>query len=142
MPGIDYSIHAVTPAAAQKAAASAPQDDGFSFDDFLDIVNPLQHIPVVSAIYRSLTGDEIGEGEKIAGDTLYGGLLGLASSVADTVFKHATGNYLGDTVLSWLIGGDEEPKLAESAGEDADRQMPQIVAYNKAAALQDFVTIH
>ena len=33
--------------------------DGFTFFDFLDVINPLQHIPVVSTLYRSLTGDEI-----------------------------------------------------------------------------------
>ena len=35
------------------------EQQNFSFWDFLDIINPLQHIPIVSNIYRSLTGDEI-----------------------------------------------------------------------------------
>ena len=35
-----------------------PQD--FTFDDFLDIINPLQHLPIVSMIYRAITGDNIG----------------------------------------------------------------------------------
>jgi hypothetical protein len=29
------------------------------FWDFVDIVNPLQHIPVVNTIYRELTGDTV-----------------------------------------------------------------------------------
>ena len=41
--------------------------DGFTFFDFLDIINPLQHIPVISTIYRSLTGDKIDPGSRIAG---------------------------------------------------------------------------
>ncbi|MBT5049270.1 MAG: hypothetical protein HOM58_12290 [Rhodospirillaceae bacterium] len=38
---------------------------GFSFGDFLDIINPLQHIPVVSTIYRMVTEDEIGPGGSV-----------------------------------------------------------------------------
>ncbi|MDP6473864.1 MAG: hypothetical protein QF894_03030 [Alphaproteobacteria bacterium] len=33
--------------------------DGFGFDDFLDLINPLQHIPIISTIYREITGDTI-----------------------------------------------------------------------------------
>ena len=33
--------------------------DGFTFLDMLDIINPLQHIPVVSTLYRAITGDTI-----------------------------------------------------------------------------------
>src|SRR5215470_6180450 len=29
----------------------------FGFGDLVDIVNPLQHIPVVATIYRNMTGD-------------------------------------------------------------------------------------
>ncbi|MGQ3031076.1 MAG: hypothetical protein ACT60Q_22290, partial [Ferrovibrionaceae bacterium] len=32
-------------------------DEGFSFKTVLDTINPLQHIPIVSTIYRELTGD-------------------------------------------------------------------------------------
>ena len=118
MSGIDYSSHAVNPLAQGTGAAIASaqaSDVSFSFADFLDIVNPLQHIPVVSAIYRAISGDEIGTAEKIAGDTLYGGVLGFASSIADTVFKAVTGNYLGDTVLAFFTGGSEETAVAEAA---------------------------
>jgi hypothetical protein len=89
-------------AAAPAAAAAAGSDDGFSFNDLLDIVNPLQHIPVVGTIYRAITGDTIKTFPKIAGDTLYGGLEGLASSVADTVFTKITGKSVGDTVLGFV----------------------------------------
>ena len=40
-------------------ADSAFGDDGFGFDDVLDAINPLQHIPIVSTIYRAITGDKI-----------------------------------------------------------------------------------
>jgi len=101
----DYSMHAISYAAgsapAQASAVAATGADAFSFKDLLDIVNPLQHLPVVSTLYRALSGDTIKVGPKIAGDTLYGGLIGFASSMADTVFTKITGKSVGDTVLSW-----------------------------------------
>ena len=92
----------VTPAVTAPAAApAADSDTGFSFDDLVDIVNPLQHIPIVGTIYRAITGDTIKDFPKIAGDTLYGGPEGFLSSLADTVFTKITGKSVGDTVLGW-----------------------------------------
>jgi len=105
---------AITPAAT---TAQASNQETF-FDDVLDIVNPLQHIPVVSTLYRAATGDKIGDLERVAGDTLYGGLTGLGSSLANIAFKHITGKDFGDMVLSWLdIGGsnDNAPTAVASA---------------------------
>lgn len=89
-------------AAGAAPGAAASDDDSFGFDDLLDVVNPLQHIPVVSTLYRAITGDTIKTGPKIAGDTLYGGLTGLAGSVADTIFEKLTGKSVGDTVLAYV----------------------------------------
>src|SRR3546814_6236130 len=44
-----------------------------TFGDFLDIINPLQHIPLVSTLYRAITGDEISPHARILGATLFGG---------------------------------------------------------------------
>lgn len=100
--------------ATQSAAAtgSAPDSGKSFFDDLLDVVNPLQHLPVVGTIYRAMTGDKIGTIEKIAGDTLYGGPMGLASSLADVAFEKITGKDFGDTVLSWLDIGDKNIAVA------------------------------
>ena len=119
MPAIDYSSH-VTSAPAS-ASVSAPQSraSGFSFGDLLDVVNPLQHIPVISTLYRHLTGDEIGTPEKIAGDTLYGGPIGFLASLADSAFKAVTGKDVGDTVLALLTGEDASPIQTASAGTPA-----------------------
>jgi hypothetical protein len=55
-------------------------DKGLSFRDLLDIVNPLQHIPGVSQLYRKLTGDEIKPSMELAGGALFGGPIGVALS--------------------------------------------------------------
>lgn len=110
MPAIDYSSHVTNPAAfgsvaTVSSAASAAAPD-FSFADFLDIVNPLEHIPVVSTLYRAITGDRPGTFEKIAGDGLYGGFVGFVSSLADSAFQAVTGKNVGDTVLAFLTADD------------------------------------
>lgn len=54
-------------ASADNGNVSLFGDDGLNFWDFLDIINPLQHIPVISTIYRQITGDEIGAAAKVIG---------------------------------------------------------------------------
>ena len=91
-------------AAAQPAAATAKDSEGFfgkAFHEFLDIVNPLQHLPVIGTLYRAITGDTEDTVAKIAGDTLYGGVWGAISSVADSAFKAVTGKDFGSTVLAF-----------------------------------------
>lgn len=97
---VGNAIATVPPPVAGAAASAPSTDSGFSFDDLLDIVNPLQHIPVISTLYRAITGDQIKTFPKIAGDTLYGGVLGFAGSMADTIFQKITGKDFGDTVLA------------------------------------------
>lgn len=74
--------------------------DGFSFGALIDIINPLQHIPVVGTVYRAITGDTIGPAARIAGGTLFGGVFGLIASSIDTVVKEETGQDIGQHVLA------------------------------------------
>jgi hypothetical protein len=113
-------------------------DWDFSFHDLVSIVNPLQHIPVVSTLYRKLTGDTIKPLERIAGDTLYGGWMGLVSSVANLVFEKETGKDFGDTVLAFLQGDSVSnpaatpaptaDKAAATQGSAAESSTPQRTA--------------
>lgn len=97
--------------AAPGTSSSAGSSD-FSFHDLLDIVNPLQHLPIIGTLYRAITDEHIGKFEKLAGDTLYGGLWGAVSSVADLAFEEITGKDFGDTVLSLLTGGHDQKPVA------------------------------
>lgn len=96
--------------AAAKAAKSSQR---FSFKDFilglLDIINPLQHIPVVSTIYRKITGDEISPMARVAGDALYGGPIGAAIGLADVAVEKSTGKDIGQNVMA-MMQGDSNPK--------------------------------
>lgn len=103
--------------------ASHSADDDFTFDDLISIVNPLQHIPVVSTIYRSLTGDTIKPFERIVGDTLYGGMWGGLSAVANVVYQDITGKDFGQTVLDTalsLVNGDDDDAKPDAANSTQD----------------------
>lgn len=71
-----------------------------TFGDVLDVVNPLQHIPVVSNLYRKVTGDEIGASARIAGGAIYGGPVGAASSLANAIVAEHSGKDIGDHVMA------------------------------------------
>lgn len=102
------------PAEKVTVSAAKPAADGESFfDHILDVVNPLQHLPLIGTLYRALTGDKMGPVEKIMGDTLYGGLWGAVSSVASVAFEGITGKSPEDTVLGWFHH-DDGVKLASA----------------------------
>lgn len=112
-------MDAVTAAATAPPAASPPpaashlwSGDSFRFLDLLDIVNPLQHIPVVGTIYRALTGDTIGDLPRIAGDALFGGTIGLCLGLVATAVKEGTGKDPGEHVLAFLEGAPSPPAAA------------------------------
>ncbi|MCM8732619.1 hypothetical protein M5E06_00200 [Azospirillum sp. A1-3] len=90
-----------------------------SFWDFLDIINPLQHIPIVSTIYREITGDTIQPPMRIMGDMLYGGVIGGMASIANAVVEQATGQDVGETVMASLGFGDGDHPAASTAVADA-----------------------
>lgn len=75
-------------------------DDGPSFSDLLDVINPLQHIPLVSDIYREETGDKIGVGARLVGGALFGGPLGLIGAAVNCVMEEGTGATAGGHVLA------------------------------------------
>ncbi len=90
-----------------------------TFSDVLDTLNPLQHIPVVSQIYRHLTGDTISPAARVAGDTLYGGPVGLVAAVADSAIAAVSGKDVGEHVFASLFGDDKPTTVAGAATPDA-----------------------
>ena len=90
-------------------------EDGFDLGDLLDVINPLQHIPVISSIYRSLTGDEISPAARLAGGTLYGGPVGLVSSFVSGIVEDTANTTLGDIVVAAFTGEDETEVAAQPA---------------------------
>ena len=105
-------------------------DNGFSFGDLVDILNPLQHIPVVSTLYRRLTGDDINAVSRVAGGALFGGWVGGVASTANAMLERVTGDDLGGHIATAFLGnGDEKDRNGPAAA-------PQLAALTTAAAQQ------
>jgi len=100
-------------ASGSTPASTSPAPATGSFKSFMknlwDVVNPLQHIPVVSAIYRHVTGDTISPGAHFIGDALYGGVIGGAVAAADIAYQKTTGKDVGETVIASLTGHGKNP---------------------------------
>jgi hypothetical protein len=93
---------------------------GPSFGDLLDALNPLQHIPIVSSLYRAITGDQIGHIPRVLGDTLFGGPVGMLVAGVYGLIKEATGGEPSEHVVALfkdIAGGDETAVAAAKSSE-------------------------
>jgi hypothetical protein len=113
VPSSSVPSSAIPPSAVADAGPSAAKPQEGFFHHLWNVINPLQHVPVIGTIYRAITGEHLDAVEKIAGDTLYGGLWGAVSSVADVAFEGLTGKSFEDTALA-LFKSDSSPKLAST----------------------------
>jgi len=93
--------------------------DHFSFHDVLDAINPLQHIPIVSTIYRAVTGDTLGNASRVVGDGIYGGVIGVIAGLVDVSVIDATGKDIGGNIMSMLGIDDDATKTADAAPDAA-----------------------
>ena len=127
---------AAGPASAD-ASADMPAEEGadaeFSFGDFLDIINPLQHIPIVSTLYREITGDEISAPARVFGGTLFGGPGGFIAAVANTLFDEVAGEDLGATAVA-LFDGEEAPTEPQIANPTSSPENAVSAAAGATAA--------
>jgi hypothetical protein len=96
------------PVEVQSSPATNEDEFDFSFEDFLDIVNPLQHLPLMNMVYREISGDRISTPATIAGGALYGGVLGFAGAVLTAAYEAISGDTL-DSQVSSLFGGPTQP---------------------------------
>lgn len=98
----------------------------FGFSDFLDVINPLQHIPIVSSIYRELTGDELGAPARILGGALFAGPLGAAAGAASAAVEAVSGKDPGAHAVAFLgLGsGSEGASATAIAAVEQDESVP------------------
>lgn len=102
-----------TASTAVAKAESGEKKESF-FQHILDVINPLQHLPIIGTIYRAATGERLDPVEKIGGSALYGGLWGAVTAVADVAFEAITGKSVEDTVMAWFRS-DAAPRQVASA---------------------------
>jgi hypothetical protein len=110
--------------------------DSPSFSDLIDIINPLQHIPVVNTVYRAITGDHESAMADVIGGAIYGGPVGAAFAVADLGLRDATGKTVGEHAVALLgIGpGGDTAKPGNTAVAAAAQPAAQVAAAQVAAA--------
>jgi hypothetical protein len=109
--------------------------EGLSFGDLLDIINPLQHIPVVSSVYRMITGDEIGVGARLAGGALFGGPFGALAAGAVAAFEGASGKSVDQHVAALFEDAPEDAPAAPQIAEATPAVTSQMAATGAPVAI-------
>ncbi|HEV8392378.1 MAG TPA: hypothetical protein VGQ35_21160 [Dongiaceae bacterium] len=99
-------------------------DRRFGWDDFADLVNPLQHIPLINIAYRAATGDKIYGAASLL-DMGFGPIAG-AGTVFQLAYQSTTGDNLEDKAVAAVFGPrsvDDTAGLYTTASEQlADRE--------------------
>ncbi len=118
-------------AAAREEAARRGGED-LSFDDFIDLINPLHHLPFIGPLYREITGDKINPAVQVVGGAIFGGPVGMVSAVTQSIAEEATGKSLTGHALAVLFG--------ESDTTVADRETggtPEVAAGTAADSVAE-----
>ena len=118
----DIEVAELRQARGQEPARPQPEKVEPSFDDLVDTLNPLQHIPGVASIYREVTGDEISGHAQVAGSTLYGGPIGMLAGAMQAAMTEESGKNMVDTIAASFAGdesgagtGQAQQRVAEQA---------------------------
>ena len=77
-------------------------DRQFGWDDFADLVNPLQHIPLISIAYRAATGDRIYGAASLL--DIGFGPLAAAGTVFQLAYRSTAGESLEDQAVAAVFG--------------------------------------
>lgn len=93
---------------ADKATNYDSQNDEFGFDDVIDMINPLHHIPLIGSVYREVTGDEIKPVGRIIGGGVFGGAIGIGSGLVSTIIEEETGQDIAGNAMR-IVRPDNKP---------------------------------
>lgn len=124
--------HAVDRAQAARAERNAQE---LSFDDLIDVINPLQHLPIVSSVYRALTGDEISPHARAVGGGLYGGPVGALAAGVTMAAEEAVGETSAD-LLADMLGVEKTDKTALASAPPAAEAPGQSAKAEAASVAQ------
>ena len=108
--------------------------DGITVADVIDLVNPLQHIPIVSSIYREVTGDTIDPGIRLIAGAALGGPIGFAVAMINNVIEDGSGRDVGGHMLAMIRGDDDTGSTELAVLETASGAAPATPAASVAAA--------
>jgi hypothetical protein len=109
------------------------EKDGFGFGDFIDIVNPLHHIPIVATFYRNLTGDQIGAAPRVIGGALWGRIGGFITGVANAVVELWSGKDIGDHIYTAIFHRPDSEQTAPAIAQK-NEGFPAVPAEERSGA--------
>ncbi|MBF0310273.1 MAG: hypothetical protein HQL56_12170 [Magnetococcales bacterium] len=128
----NFDVPEASPRESRRPAGTLWRGEQMGFADVLDMVNPLQHLPLISSIYQAGSGESIGGAARVVGGAFYGALTGswmagLGMAAADTVVQETSGKTLTGHVLGELAPGQQsakpvEPEFVISGGEPGARK--------------------
>jgi hypothetical protein len=100
------------------------KNEEFTFADLVDMVNPLQHIPVVGHFYRKITGDDIKPVGKIIGGTVFGGPAGFAGGLVNVIVEKETGRDIAGNTIALVTKGEIPRQRNSAPGNDFPNDLP------------------
>lgn len=112
MPTWKPKVEAANFAPSQLVSTKIETSQKPKFADLVDVINPLQHIPLVGHFYRKMTGDEISPFAQFIGSTVYGGPLGAVASLTDIAVREQTGKGGIDTMVGFFERGQGSEDIA------------------------------
>jgi|GEM_PF-1676523 len=97
-----------SPSAAAKPAAGV----GFGrlLAEIRDVLNPLQHLPVLSGLYRALSKDQISPTANLLGGLVYGGPIGAAVAMVQNLANRIAGKDLMASAWQRVVGNPAPPE--------------------------------
>lgn len=115
---------------------SNPEEE-FGFEDLIDIINPLHHIPLVNIVYQNLSGDTIKPAGRIIGGAVFGGFAGAAAGIANVIVEEETGKDMAGNMVAMIRDG-ELPK-AKPGSLSPEEQLNQAarLAFNDDIAAEE-----
>ncbi len=96
------------------AETEAKKDESFGFLDLVDMVNPLQHLPLIGTLYRNITGDTIKPVSRVIGGAAFGGPIGAASGIVNALVQHETGKDVGENLIASIEGENTSPASSDT----------------------------
>lgn len=113
------------PVMGESAAA-----EEFGFEDLVDIVNPLHHIPLVNVVYQSVTGDTIKPAGRIIGGAVFGGFVGAAAGIANVIVEEETGKDVAGNVVAFVTEGKTPQARPGSLSPEEQLDQAARIAFN------------
>ena len=95
---------------------AAPAESAGTTESVLSSLNPLHHIPVVSAVYEHLSGTKAIPAVRILVGAVIAGPLGFVAALADAMLEEATGRTAGGHVVAAIAGNAATAVAAGDTG--------------------------